>query len=176
MQRFFTAGLLAFTVLSSTATAARIELTMTGFSSNDGMARIVLMEGIAGYTGEQPVALTDSVPIEAGVAHWGADVPAGTYAIIAHHDRNANDALDRPVFQLPLESYGYSNAAWTSLGLPDFVDVAFDVGDTPAQQHIPMRTNAFVTLVEVTTMTTLALAMLYAFITVRRRAAVHPPQ
>lgn len=165
--------MLAAGLVSTDAAAGQIDLTMTGFASDGGLARIVLMEGIEGYTSVRPVTLTASVPIEDGTARWSAEVPPGTYALIAHHDRNANDDLDRPVFQLPLEPYGYSNGAWTSIGLPAFEEVAFEVGDGVAPQRIPMRTNAFVTLAQVIAAGGAALAALIALVAVRRRRAVH---
>ena len=163
-------ALLATGLASTDAAAGQIDLTLTGFSNDQGMARIVLMEGIEGYTSERPVTLTASVPVNDGIATWSGEVPTGTYAIIAHHDRNANDELDRPVFQLPLEPYGYSNGAWTSLGLPAFEDIAFEVGDGIAPQRIPMRTNAFVTLTQIAAAGAVALAALFALITIRRRS------
>ncbi|MDJ0637959.1 MAG: DUF2141 domain-containing protein [Paracoccaceae bacterium] len=158
---------------STDATAGEIDLTMTGFTNDEGMARVVLMEGIEGYTSVRPVALTASVPIEDGTARWTGEVSPGTYAIIAHHDRDANDELDRPLFQLPLEPYGYSNGAWTSVGLPTFDDVAFEVGDGVAPQRITMRLNAFVTLTQIVAAGAVALAALFALVAIRRRRAVH---
>lgn len=173
MQSAIRIFMLAAGLASTDAAAGEIDLTMTGFASDEGMARIVLMEGIEGYTSVKPVTLTASVPIEDGAARWTADVPPGTYAIIAHHDRDANDELDRPFFQLPLEPYGYSNGAWTSMGLPAFDEVAFEVGEGVAPQRIPMRMNAFVTLAEIVAAGSAALAALFAFVAIRRRRAVH---
>jgi uncharacterized protein (DUF2141 family) len=136
--------------VTTDAAAGQIDITMAGFSSDQGMARIVLVEGIEEYTGE---------------------VPDGTYAIIAHHDRNANNELDRPVFELPLEPYGYSNGAWTSLGLPPFEDVAFEVGDGIARQLIPMRTNGFISFVRIIVASVFATGTLIAFVALLRRRA-----
>lgn len=165
--------LLAASLASTDAIAGEIDLTMTGFADDNGKARIVLMEGIEGYTSAKPVTLTASVPIEDGTARWTAEVSPGTYAIIAHHDQDANDELDRPYFQLPLEPYGYSNGAWISVGLPAFDEVAFEVGDGVSPQRIPMRLNAFVTLTEIVAASATALAVLFALVTIRRRRAVH---
>lgn len=173
MQSAIRTLMLAVGLASTDAAAGEIDLTMTGFASDEGMARIVLMEDIEGYTSAKPVTLTASVPIEDGTAHWSADVPPGTYAIIAHHDRDANDELDRPVFQLPLEPYGYSNGAWTSVGLPTFEEVAFEVGGGVAPQRIPMRLNAFVTLAQIMAAGAVALAALFALVAIRRRRAAH---
>ena len=154
------------------ARAGQIDLTMTGFVDRTGTARIVLMEGIEGYTSARPVTLTDSVPIQDGIARWSAEVPPGTYVLIAHHDRDANDELNRPIFELPLEPYGYSNGAWTSLGLPDFEEVAFEVADGVAKQRIHMRMNAFVMLAQIVAAGGAAFAVLFAGVAMRRRRAV----
>jgi uncharacterized protein (DUF2141 family) len=130
------------------------------------------MQGIEGYTSVRPVTLTAAVPISNGTARWRADVPPGTYALIAHHDRNANGALDRPLLGLPLEPYGYSNGAWTSLGLPAYDAVAFDVGKGTAPQRIRLRMNGFVTLAQILVSSTVALGALLALVAVRRRRAV----
>jgi len=164
--------LLALSLTTTEAAAGQIDLTMTGFPSDAGMARIVLMEGIDGFTGAKPVFLTASVPISEGQASWIGDVPAGTYAIIAHHDRNTNDDLDRPAFALPLEPYGYSNGAWTNMGLPAFNEVAFYVGDGVAPQRVHMRTNAFVTLAQIIAAGAASIAVLFTLIAVRRRRVV----
>ena len=164
------AALLSF--MCTDAAAGQIDLVMTGFASDDGQARIILMQDVEEYTSVRPVSQVASVPIENGTARWSAEVEPGTYAIIAHHDRNANGELDRPVFELPLEPYGYSNGAWTSAGLPDFEAVAFDVGEGISPQRIPMRVNAFVTAAQVAISATALLAALVALVTLRRRRAV----
>ena len=131
------------------ATAGQIDLQITGFANDAGAARILLFKGEAGYHGEIDADRIASVSIRDGKANWRADaVPDGTYAIIAHHDTNANGDLDRPHFSLPLEPYGYSNGAWTSLGLPNWEMVAFNVGPAPVQQAIHLRMNAFAALAQ----------------------------
>lgn len=156
------------------AYAGQIDLTITGFASDDGVARIILMEGVEGYTSVKPVTLVATATIQDGSAHWAEEVPAGTYSIIAHHDSDADGDLNRPIFELPLEPYGYSNGAWTSVGLPAFEQVAFAVGDGTAPQHIHLRTNAFVTLTKILATASVALAVLAAGVTIHRRRALRP--
>lgn len=170
MKHTLTVLAFAFGGLASAVSGGEIDLRIGGFSADEGVARIVLMEGIEGYTSQRPVTLTASVPIVDGQAHWRADLPNGTYAIIAHHDRNANDELDRPVFELPLEPYGYSNGAWTSLGLPTFQEVAFDIGDGVTRQSIRLRTNAFFTFVQVAAAAIAAMAALFGALALYRRS------
>lgn len=161
------AAILGF--MSTNAAAGQIDLMMTGFASDEGQARIILMQDIEEYTSVRPVSQVASVPFTNGEARWSAEVAPGTYAIIAHHDRNANDDLDRPVFELPLEPYGYSNGAWTSAGLPDFEAVAFEVGDGVSPQRIPMRVNVFVTVAQVLAASAVLLAALFTVVSLRRR-------
>ncbi|MDJ0994003.1 MAG: DUF2141 domain-containing protein [Dinoroseobacter sp.] len=164
--------MLSANLVCTAVAAGEIDLTMTGFGSDEGMARVVLMRGNDSYTGDEPVTLTSSVPIHDGTAYWSAEVPPGAYAIIAHHDRNTNNALDRPILQLPLEPYGYSNGAWTSIGLPGFDDVAFTVGEGIAPQRITMRMNSFVTLIRTAAAGVFALVILVAVIAIHRRCAL----
>lgn len=157
-------------ILSAGATLAEeIDLTITGVGSSQGSARIVIMAGEDGYAGRVPVSRVVEVPITGQQAHWRGEMPDGRYAIIAHHDRNGDSALNRPVFGLPLEAYGYSNAAWTSFGLPSFEAVAFDVGEQVAVQTVPLRFNGFVSTLQIGVMALAGLMVVLAARVVARR-------
>jgi len=141
------AALIAGLITTTPANAGQIDLRITGFTNDTGTARILLFKGEDGYHGKIDAERIDAVSIHGGKANWQAkDVPEGSYSIIAHHDTDANDDLDRPFFSLPLEPYGYSNGAWVSAGIPDWEDVAFKVGAAPVQQVIHIRMNAFAAL------------------------------
>ena len=130
--------------LSTAVTAGTLDIEITGFRSDQGQARIVLMHGQAEYDGKAPVFLTATTQIEDGTALWkGEGIAAGDYALIVHHDSDGNGALNRPLMGLPLEPYGYSNGAWTSFGLPDWDQVTFSVGSDRVHQHVHLRMNAF---------------------------------
>ncbi|SPH24165.1 hypothetical protein DEA8626_03214 [Defluviimonas aquaemixtae] len=163
-------GLISGLGLACTASAGGIELFVTGFSSDAGMARIVLMEGEAGYRGEMPVTRVASVPIRDGRAEWTADdIAPGRYALIAHHDKDADDDLNRPFLGLPQEPYGYSNGAWTSMGLPAWDAVAFDVGAAPARPSIHLRMNAFAAASQMALVGLPALAAIFGSLVFVRR-------
>jgi uncharacterized protein (DUF2141 family) len=51
----------------------------------------------------------------------------GFYAVAIYHDENANRDFDRTLIGLPDEGFGFSNDAPTSVGLPSFEDVRFNV-------------------------------------------------
>ena len=48
----------------------------------------------------------------------------GTYALSVVHDENNDGKLNRNLFGIPLEGYGFSNDAPSALGPPSFVQAA----------------------------------------------------
>ncbi|MCP5072827.1 MAG: DUF2141 domain-containing protein [Rhodobacteraceae bacterium] len=157
--------------------AGGIDLTITGFTQDNGTARIVVMAGSQGYRGEVDAERVVSVPIHNGQAHWAAnDITPGDYALIVHHDQNANDDLDRPLIGLPLEPYGYSSGAWTSLGLPGWEDVRFSVSDGTAIQAIHIRPNAFVALIQMLLVGLPSLLLIFAGLAVVRARRFPEPK
>ena len=124
--------------------AGDISLNISGFATDAGKARIILMKDEAGYRGTTDIEEDIQVPIRNGKAIWNAkNIAPGNYALLAHHDIDADGDLNRPIFNLPLEPYGFSNGAWTSIGIPSWHNVAFTVGDKPVHQTIFLRMNAF---------------------------------
>lgn len=166
MKQLVTACTAAWLCAALPANAGQIDLTISGFSGKSGQARIVLMKGIAEYEGRKPVSGTVTASIIDGMAHWQGEVAPGRYVIIAHHDRDGDNALNRPLLGLPLEPYGYSQGAWTSLGLPEFKEAAFTVGQGTTPQHIHLRRNAFAAAAQIAAIAIPAL--LVAFVTAAR--------
>lgn len=54
-------------------------------------------------------------------------LPPGTYAVNVYHDENGNKKLDRGLFGLPSEPYGFSNNPTTTFGPPSFSEASFSV-------------------------------------------------
>ena len=52
----------------------------------------------------------------------------GDYAIAVFHDENGNGKLDKRVFGIPKEPYGFSNNFRPRLSAPKFSDCQFSVG------------------------------------------------
>ena len=141
---FFRIGflLVAFCFVPPCAANSALTINISGFENDDGLARIVLFDSTASYQGNVPPFLIVSVPIRQSQATWSStEIPPGIFAAIVHHDQNANDALDRPYFGLPLEPYGYSNDVFKSFGIPDFEAVRFTVADGSNQQNINVQYN-----------------------------------
>lgn len=119
-----------------------LTINIEGFETNEGLARIVLFDSHASYEGTAPPFRIVSVPVRGMRATWSAsDLSTGTYVAIVHHDMDANDELNRPNFSLLLESYRYSNAAFKTLGTPEFELVKFTLGGGLNTRNISVRYN-----------------------------------
>jgi uncharacterized protein (DUF2141 family) len=53
------------------------------------------------------------------------DLPKGLYAVSVYQDSNDNEQLDKNIFGIPKEKYGFSNNA----GRPDYKKCVFDFND-----------------------------------------------
>lgn len=55
-------------------------------------------------------------------------VEPGSYAIAIFHDENANGQMDKKMFGIPKEPYGFSNNFRPKMSAPKFKDCEFTVG------------------------------------------------
>lgn len=56
-------------------------------------------------------------------------VEPGDYAIAVYHDENGNGKMDKRMFGIPKEPYGFSNNFKPVMSAPKFKDCQFSVGD-----------------------------------------------
>jgi uncharacterized protein (DUF2141 family) len=64
------------------------------------------------------------------------ELPEGLYAAVAFQDFNGNGKLDKNLFGVPKEPYGFSNGARSNAGPPKFADARVTLspdGDTEIQ-------------------------------------------
>jgi uncharacterized protein (DUF2141 family) len=55
-------------------------------------------------------------------------LPAGRYAVAVIHDENSNKRLDRNLFRVPKEGFGFANNPHVGLAAPSFAASAIEVG------------------------------------------------
>lgn len=55
------------------------------------------------------------------------NIPPGTYAIGVIHDENRSGNLDKNLFGIPIEQYGFSNNIYGRFGPPSFESASFIV-------------------------------------------------
>ena len=62
-----------------------------------------------------------------GTVTYRFELPNGTYAIGLFVDANYNNEMDRNIFGVPKEQFGFSNDARGSFGPPSFKEASFTV-------------------------------------------------
>ncbi len=70
-----------------------------------------------------------NVEVTARVAQITFSVDPGEYAIAVYHDENSNGKMDKRVFGIPKEPYGFSNNYRPVMSAPKFSDCRFNVGE-----------------------------------------------
>lgn len=138
------------TILAQNVTHSTITVQshqVTGASADANRASLILtIEGVRSPTGKIRAALLKSDE-QSGVARTvgGQIKPAtmgtmsltfdglepGDYAVQLFHDENDNGIMDRNLFGLPSEGYGFSNGAKASFGPPQFTQMQVRVATTP---------------------------------------------
>lgn len=56
------------------------------------------------------------------------DLPPGDYAVAAIHDENGNAKLDRNLFGIPKEGFGFANNSHVTFSAPAFYKAVVHVG------------------------------------------------
>jgi uncharacterized protein (DUF2141 family) len=133
-------GMLLFPTYSPVAArdggACRLTIRIVGAKDSKGQVAIALFHDEDGFPGDKTKALqTLQTPLEPKSAQAQvslADLPYGTYAIAIFHDENMNGRLDKNMFGVPKEGYGFSNISKRSFGPPKFEDAKFEL-DQPEQ-------------------------------------------
>ena len=127
-------------LLVATLLAANAALTVDIANVRNGRGRVridvcpqsrFLDDGCAWHASVPAHAGTTSVTIE--------DLPPGDYAIQAFHDENGNDAMDRGLFGIPKEGFGFSREARIVFSPPKWKDAVFTHGTTPQRQVLHLR-------------------------------------
>lgn len=118
--------LLSATVLLPTPASAAdqancsLVIHVTGFRSSKGVLGTELFTSSNGWPEDVDKSFRhSSFPIEGDHATARFDhVPAGKYGIVVLHDENENKKLDRNVFGIPKEGFGFANNPRVFLSAP----------------------------------------------------------
>lgn len=93
----------------------------TELSTNDGFVLVLVKDA-------QDKDVSKLVlPILNKSAEATIRVKPGKYAVVAFHDVNGNEELDKNMLGIPTEPYGFSNNARGMLGPPDLAEQLVDV-------------------------------------------------
>jgi uncharacterized protein (DUF2141 family) len=105
-----------------------LSFTIRGLRSRQGLVYASLYSKAQGF----PEDLSAVIAVgEAAIGGASATIvfrglAPGRYAMAYFHDENGNKRMDKGMFGLPLEGYGFSNDARGFMGPPSFEAAAFD--------------------------------------------------
>jgi len=109
-----------------------IEVSMSGFDSNDGTAMIAVYDSEENFLEKRLLGeISEIENNEAKVTF--SDVPDGMYAVSVFHDEDDNGKLNMMMGFYPSEATGTSNNAPARFGPPKWEDAKFEVKNG---QHI----------------------------------------
>lgn len=121
---------LFFSSLSISAQSGIIKIEIEGIKNSKGIMQIGLYNAEADFPDFEKIFKGASPkPNTSGVVYSFNNIPAGTYAIALWQDENEDKELNKNLFGVPKEKYGFSNNVFGSFGPPDFKDASFKVED-----------------------------------------------
>ena len=93
---------------------------VTGFRNTKGVLGAELFTSSAGWPEDVNKSFRhEHFPIEGDHATARFDhIPAGNYGVVVLHDENENEKLDRNVFLVPKEGFGFANNPHVLLAAP----------------------------------------------------------
>lgn len=136
-------GLIAWAAVSFATeagyTGAKLHVMVENLKNDKGQVVIAIFDNKKDYlkkpVGEAAVAIGEDLTSETVFNN----LPAGTYAIAAYHDKNKNGDLDT-VIVVPKEDYGFSNDARSLFGPPSFKKASFEFNGSE-DLHITIRSK-----------------------------------
>ena len=106
-----------------------VDVTITGIENTDGNVEIGIFNSKSTFAifGKEIQGAKVKPTKKGSLNYTFENLPNGTYAIAAWHDENGNQKLDKNIFGVPKENYGFSKNIYGIFGPPDFEDVSFKV-------------------------------------------------
>jgi uncharacterized protein (DUF2141 family) len=104
-----------------------IKVTVTNLHSNDGYVLISIFKDGEGYPDDPAKAIRKAKLAIKDKKAWVlfTGLPTGKYAVSIMHDENNDQKLNKNVFGIPKEGYGFSNNVVGSFGPPSFSRASF---------------------------------------------------
>ena len=117
-----------------------LNVHVTGFRDNSGTAGSLVFASSSGW----PDKVLDTIvhggfPIAGHEAQLAFDVPPGRYAVVVIHDENDNMQLDRNLFGVPKEGFGFSNNPRVHFAAPSFQSAVVPVACPTTQIEIKLN-------------------------------------
>jgi uncharacterized protein (DUF2141 family) len=104
-----------------------MKLTVSGIDQIKGNLMIAVFEEGSDFPNDEHAIQRLVIPVSSKTQYIEIrDLkPGKAYAIAMYHDQNANGKLDKNLFGIPTERYGFSNNARGTFGPPSWSEAKF---------------------------------------------------
>jgi uncharacterized protein (DUF2141 family) len=123
--------------LTTSCQAADLTVTVTGAAQQKGQIAVGLFNAATAFPDTPTVG--QRAPAGTQVELVFKNLTPGRYALSAYHDENDNQKLDRGMFGIPKERYGFSRDARGAGGPPEFRDAVFEVKEGDNRVQLQLR-------------------------------------
>jgi uncharacterized protein (DUF2141 family) len=112
---------LPFVLVATAAAAGELTIEVLGVTPGAAKVYVAVYDGPETFptAGRQRIGQILEASGKSLIVHF-KDLPPGQYAAVAYQDTNGNGKLDKNLFGIPKEPYGFSNGARGSAGPPKF--------------------------------------------------------
>jgi uncharacterized protein (DUF2141 family) len=118
-------------LVAQEAATSTLTIRVVGAKNSRGQIALALFNGEAGFPGDKSKAIRTFQakidPQTLSIQITLDNLPRGDYAVAVFHDENMNGQLDKNMFGIPREGYGFSNNPKKSMGPPKFADAKFQL-------------------------------------------------
>lgn len=123
VSAFFSIGF--FMVVSA---QNNISVTVTNINKTKGVVEISLYNQAAAFPRSKGRYKTGNATVNGNsVTYEFKNIPDGDYAIALYHDVNDNGGMDKNIFGIPKEPYGFSNNVVPKMAAPSFKQCMFNL-------------------------------------------------
>ncbi len=114
-------------------------INITGFESDNGVASIGIADSEENYENGDNFRGVHA-PIKAKLSQFIVeDIEFGNYVVKVYHDENNNGKLDKAMFGIPTEAYGFSNDARGKFGPPKYSEAVFQFNSSGQEIFIKIK-------------------------------------
>jgi uncharacterized protein (DUF2141 family) len=132
--------LTAFFMNPANGKKGNLLLEVRGITEITGSLQIGIYNTAEGFSSKETIYIGKVIAVKGTTMVVEIpDLPHGTYAIAAYHDKNQNGKLDKGLFGIPTETYGFSNNARGTFGPPDFNDAKFEFNATTSKIAVELK-------------------------------------
>jgi len=105
-----------------------VEVSITNFDSNDGIAYISIYDNETNFLEKGMVSKKSEIKNQKASFTF-SELADGVYAISCYHDEDNNGKMNMIMGMIPSEDYGTSNNAPARFGPPKWEDAKFEVSN-----------------------------------------------